>query len=716
MNWTPQGSRPAIEGQVEGITDREVVGAVNAVAPHPTDPQVLYIASVNGGIWKTETALAPRPDWVTLTPDFSSLSIGALVLDRGDASARTLVGGTGRFSSMRRVGGALLGVVHSTDDGASWTIFDNGGLFRSLHIRAVHAAGNVIVVTANGTPASAADGLYRTADTGQTWTHLSGTVLLSGQSLALAGSPSNADVIYAHSGRAIYRSADAGATWTRISNATIEALLAVASNVQLAAGPHGAVYAAVATNGRLSGLFRSGNQGATWAALDLPRTVEGANAVFGIHPGGQAGIHFSLAADRGHDQIVYIGGDRQPSFDEGAPGLRRFPNSIGALDYSGRLFRVDAGRAPGSQATPLTHVGTGSNSAPHADSRGMAIAANGDLIECDDGGVYRRTDPATTSGDWLSLNGSLQTSEYHSADWDAATRTVMGGAQDTGTQNQPAVGVARWPSVSTGDGGVVAVGPLGTQGGSIRYSSYQFLSDARRETFDANGNFLGRARLQLRPTGTGMSLTPQFYTPIAVNRAAQTRLVVCGQDAIWESLDRGDTLRLVGTGIAANSVAAVAYGGNTDANILYVGSGRDVFVRTGAPPAQLVRATPIGSTEVTGIALDPATPHTAFATLWNSVHRTADAGQTWTDVTGNLPGAGASTLRSVAWCGGVGAGTLVVGSNTGVFSAEGPGFATWTRLGSGLPAAPVLQLRYDPTNRVVLAATLGRGAWTITFP
>ena len=113
-----------------------------------------------------------------------------------------------------------------------------------------------------------------------------------------------------------------------------------------------------------------------------------------------------------------------------------WPNSLGACDYSGRLFRVDASLPPGQQATPLTHSGTASKTAPHADSRGLVMSPSGDLIEVDDGGIYRRTNPRSKDGDWFSMNGNLQVTEFHSAAWDSNTHTILGGAQDTGAPHQ----------------------------------------------------------------------------------------------------------------------------------------------------------------------------------------------------------------------------------------------------------------------------------------
>ncbi len=718
MNWIPQGPRPATDGQSEAVADNEIVGAVNAVAPHPADSDILYIGAVNGGVWRTRNALDAQPDWVSLMPNEDSLSIGALCLDRNDPTVQTLVAGTGRFSSMRRVGGALLGVMLSEDDGASWSILDNGGLFRALHIRAIHAAGDVIILAGNGGRASLADGVYRSDDKGQSFTHLSPVSLQTGPSFAVAASPVDADLIYVHAGRAIFVTSDGGVTWAKISSSVMESFLFSPTSVRIAPGPGDTVFVAIAVNGRLAALFHSADRGANWSNLDLPTTTEGGGNTFGLHPGGQAGIHFSMAADLQDANIVYIGGDRQPSFDENAPpglALPQFPNSIGAQTFSGRLFRVDANQPTGAQASPITHQNTNANSAPHADSRTMAIASNGDLIEGDDGGVYRRTDPHSNLGDWVTMIGSLQNTEFHSAAWDPATQVALGGAQDNGTLRQPGAGTERWPTVMGGDGGVVAIAPDTTNGGSVRYFSFQFLGNAHRQFFDANGVSLGFQRLQLFEVGTTMSLSPQFYSPIQTNPGDPLRLVICGANAVWESFDRGDTLRLVGPiGVQANAAASVAYGGTNDADVLYVGAGLDVFVRTGPAPAQLQQTTRFSNGEdVTAVALDASMPTTAFATLFNSIHQTVDSGQTWVDITDDLLAAGGRTIRSVVWCGSFGNGHLVVGTNAGIYAAEAPNFNGWFRLAADLPAVPVMQLQYDDANQVLLAATLGRGAWTL---
>ena len=85
-----------------------------------------------------------------------------------------------------------------------------------------------------------------------------------------------ADIVGGANG--IYKSTDTGATWTKVSNSTMDALIVsnATSNVEMSVGSAGQVYVAILNFGQLrnGGVFRSGDGGATWLAMDIPLTNE----------------------------------------------------------------------------------------------------------------------------------------------------------------------------------------------------------------------------------------------------------------------------------------------------------------------------------------------------------------------------------------------------------------------------------------------------------
>ena len=133
---------------------------------------------------------------------------------------------------------------------------------------------------------------------------------------------------------------------------------------------------------------------------------------------------------------------------------------------------------------------------------------------------------------------------------------------------------------------------------------------------------------------------------------------------------------------------------------------------------------------ITSVAIDPtdATHKTVYVTLggysshWippgatgedtsqvgtGHVFVSHDAGETFTDISGDLPDAPADAILPVN-------GKLVVGTDVGAFVSSDGG-ATWSVLGD-LPAMPVVRFSIDPSNpNRIIAATYGRGVWSYTF-
>ncbi|HWM94952.1 MAG TPA: sialidase family protein [Thermoanaerobaculia bacterium] len=736
--WKAQGPGPAVDGQSENVTpNNEVTGAIHTVLAHPTDHKTLYVGSVNGGVWRTKNAHTTSPNWKSLTDDLETSAIGALEFDLNDPKRKILWAGVGRFSSFGRLGGNRVGLYKSTNEGNSWTHLTGGGVLLGKNISGLAARGNTIVVAVDTADVNAIPnlGIWRSTDGGATFTQISvgngaATGLPGGVTYDLVGDPTKPNrlftsVVFANlvgGQNGVYRSNDTGATWTKVSNAAMDALLisGVTVNVEFAVR-NDIVYAAIANSGRLAGLFRSADGGTTWTAMDLPRT--GPTNV-GIHPGGQASIHMSIVADPTQPNLVYIGGDRQPfRLEEGLSFPPQFPNTIGAENFSGRLFRCDASQPAGSQCTPLTHIGTASNSSPHADSRELTFDAAGNLIETDDGGIYKRTSPRTAAGDWLSINGDLQVSEQHDLSYDKLANIVFVGTQDNDDPHQDKKDKPDWFVLLSGDGGDTAVDNL-TLGPSqsIRYDSAQGLQGFLRTIWDSANDLQAFVFPPLTVVG-GAPFVGQFVTPVELNAITPTRLVIGGANGVYESFDQGDTITQISTVVVNGSgLDAVSYGGLGNPELLVVGSGDRVFIRTAAHPAPLTQVATYPGTgtgrTIRDIVVDPDNAGAIYLTNLNQVYRTLDGGTTWTDVTGNLQTFLPIALRAIEYVPrSNGSGTndaLVVSTFNGIYVAhESTGFTVWEPLGKDLPKVAILDLHYQGEDKALVAGTLGRGAWKL---
>lgn len=737
QNWQALGPGPILDGQVEGITDAPTVGAIHGIAPHPKDPNILYVASVNGGVWKTSNATAGSPTWLPLTDDQPSLSFSDIEFDLADPSFQTLVASFGRFSSLGGVGGSRAGVIRTTDGGASWTQIGTDMIGRN--ISSIEVNGNRLLATVNFAEINTCNeiGVFRSIDLGVSWAQISTAQgIPAGAATALVADPLNANIYYAgiHTyggscsalANGIYKSIDAGLTWSKVNDLAMESIIgnescnfkiAVGQNVGTNNGETSNVFVAmVCYNGTLDAVFRSGNGGVTWTMMNTPGTYE-EGVFYGIHSGGQGFLHISLAADPSNDNIVYIGGDRQPF------GL---PNSINAAGYSGRLFRGDASLALGSQWQPLTHIGTANNSSPHADSRDLRFAANGTLLEADDGGIYRQIAPRTLTGDWISVNGNLQINEQHDTAYDTRSSIVISGTQDTGNVRQNQFVSTTWEAVTGGDGGDVAIdtSALGLSMQSIRYYSVTTLSLFTKAYYDENNVFVFGSLISPIVLNGGAAIVGQFYTPLVVNQATGHRLVIGGLNSIYESLDQGTTVSEIGVGITVTGGGrnAIAYGAFGNEDIIYVGAcqgacntntdGADgVFVRN-AINAPFVHTFTPASGAIQGIAANVLDSTEAFLIEDNRVLHSTDTGITWINITGNLTDFG--QLLSIAYMLDGGNPRLVVGSNKGVFqSRQSEGFSHWTVPAAGLPNAPIYELQYDLSGDRLIAGTLGRGAFVL---
>ncbi len=175
--WTDQGPGPATDNGNVSLPGGPAAGAIQAAATHPTDANIIYAGTVNGGVWKTENALnatngldddkdgtideLDEVRWTPLTDQFPSLAISSLTLDVDDPTNNTIYAGTGSTSSFGSEGGRAIGILKSTNGGDTWELIGSkASELRDKLVTGIFARGDRMVVVTDA-------GLFYSPDGGQ---------------------------------------------------------------------------------------------------------------------------------------------------------------------------------------------------------------------------------------------------------------------------------------------------------------------------------------------------------------------------------------------------------------------------------------------------------------------------------------------------------------------------------------------------------------------
>ena len=128
----------------------------------------------------------------------------------------------------------------------------------------------------------------------------------------------------------------------------------------------------------------------------------------------------------------------------------------------------------------------------------------------------------------------------------------------------------------------------------------------------------------------------------------------------------------------------------------------------------------LGFGQLVGLAIDPRDPRTVYASMntYNfigldpattsrgKVFVSHDAGAHFTDITANLPKAGANNVVLLGK-------RLFVATEVGAFTKL-VSDTSWKALGSGLPGVPVRDIQSDLSGKHLTGSLFGRGVWTLS--
>jgi photosystem II stability/assembly factor-like uncharacterized protein len=713
------------------IGPTNVGGRVVDMAVDPRHAKTLYIAAAGGGVWKsTDEGSTFTSVWPT---DYTQ-TMGALAMGPDG----TLWAGTGEANP---AGGGMTyfgnGVYKSADGGKTW---QNVGLTGSAAIGRIvvnpqnpdevwaAAAGSIYL-------SSSQRGIYHTTNGGKTWQLALAPRDDTTGGIDIALDPANPDRIYAalwdhHRdpaartyggvGSGLYRSDDDGATWTRLQNITTplpsydRAQTGLASDASLGrigiaiapADPNRVYVITGDTNGFDKGFYVSDDGGDSFRTAGHANNESEYQWWFGrvwVDPGNENHL---FAADVSLRQ----------SFDGGQTW-----SSIGSVHSDQHAMAFD----------PST-VSTADQSAER-------------IYLGNDGGVYHTDTDGTTASSWTHATYEPWNQAYHVALSSANDDRIATGLQDNGS-------VRTWTAAAPdpsdpslfnayggGDGHYVAIDPANE---NLYYQCSQ------------NG-FCGGVR-DNPSTGTQSTLRfgskpgTRFTTdaPLVIDPANPSVLYIGGNvldrstdgGATWTQISPSDPADLPGpppaetendpvyanTYATISVVAPAASSGSpgSGASTIYVGTDTGYVWKTADGGQSWTQMTGLPRLWVNSITVDPTDASRAWVAFSGfrvgddtaHLYETTDGGAHWSSVDGKLPNA---PIEDVVLDQPHDA--LYVATDLGVFWAKvkksgaghDPASLEWKRVGAGLPATPDMDLKIDGSDSTLFVATFGRGIWKI---
>ncbi|MGZ6123397.1 MAG: VPS10 domain-containing protein, partial [Myxococcales bacterium] len=703
-------------GVISGLNARNIgsaamSGRISAIAGRNLDGKsLLYVGAASGGVWKSQDG------GTTFKPVFDKQpvqSIGAIAIDPKNPEVVWV--GTGE-SWVRNSVSIGDGVYRTADGGESWT---HMGLPKSERITRIvidPRSSDVVYACAPGKLWSDSPdrGLYKTTDGGKSW-----DLILTGPNLStgcstVAMDPKNPDVLFA--GLWDFRRKG----WTfRSGGDTPEA-------------PSG------------SALFRSADGGAHWTEL---------SSVGGKKPWGRV----EVAVAPGNSSVVYAfvestasalwrsgdGGNTWERRDDSQWMVWRpfyFARLIVDPTNPDRLFKTD-GALIASDDGGKSFTQVGGFGSTHGDWHDLWLDPENPkhIVGGNDGGLFISFDGGNR---WWKNNNLPVSQFYHVAVDGRDPYRVYGGLQDNSTFTAPSAyggGISNsvWENLYGGDGFWAIPDP----------------TDPEAVYAEAQGGFIGRVdrRLQIardiQPKANYKErLRYNWNTPLHASPTQKGTLYI-GAQFLFRSHDRGDTWERISPDLTTDDKEKQKYeesGGVTldnssaeehttiysisesplDANTIWVGTDdgnlqltRDAGKKwtnlignvRGLPPASWV-------SWVEASRFDPGTAYAAFdrhtfgdMTPW--VYRTADFGKTWTRIV--APEQGVKGYAHVVKEDPVRKDLLYVGTELGLFISVDGG-KSWAEFkGNDFPAVAVRDLQIHPRDGDLIMATHGRGIWII---
>ena len=644
-NWTPLGPTSSFSGY-SGI------GRLNCIAFHPTDNNTYWVGAAAGGIWRTTDNGAT---WTCLTNNTGALAVSNIAVTSDYATSNTIYIATGDRDGWDN---RSIGVLKSTDGGTTWnptgisyTIFEGRMVNRLL----IDPTNNNILIAATTI------GVYKTTDGGTTWNQQ----MFGGEFIDMEFKPGNSNIIYGSTkGGEIFLCTDGNTFGPAVfSDGNARRMeLAISSNQP------DWVYA-VAANGDngLYGIYKSTNSGASFSQVfsgEIKNLLTWESD--GSGTGGQGWYDLALAASPIDANIILVG------------GVNTWRSTNGGVDWS----LVNHWYGDGVQAV-------------HADKHMLAYRNNGNLYECNDGGVYSSGNNGTN---WVDRTNGIQISQmYRLGVSQTDPDDIITGLQDNGSKLHTG---PNWYDVRGGDGMECLIDYTDV---NIQYATVYY-GEIDRTT----NHWQSSTAIQPKDNGA-------WVTPYIIDQNDPATLYA-GYEDIWKTTDRGDTWEQISFLNIGDKVRSMAIA-SSDSRYLYISDYNTIWRTTdgGGTWSDITNNLPVGGAGIDYITVKNDDPNTIWVALSGysnpGVYQSINGGASWTNMSAGLPPIPAycvvQNIQSQLEV------QLYLGTELGVYYKKGNN--DWEPYSNGLPNVKIgeIEIYYagNPGESRLRAATFGRGLW-----
>lgn len=556
-------------------------GRVTAIDAVWTNPNIIYLGTASGGVWKTENGGA---SWTPIFDEQPILNIGAVALVQSNPSV--VWAGTGEGNPRNSISLGE-GIYKSLDGGKTWKRM---GLEKTRNIHRIIIDPNnpdVVYVGAMGNPFAdhSERGVYKTTDGGETWKQILYTNQNSGVG-DMVMDPANPNKLFVNmyehkrtpwslkgggSGSGFYMTMDGGKTFTKLGKAN-----------GLPDGDYGRIGISIArtdpkrvyalVEATKNGLYKSDDGGFKWELVNSDPSVV-TNRAFYFQ---------DIAVDTKNENRLY-----------------NINQVINVSDDAGKTWKP---------VIPYSGI--------HPDHHAWWIHpydANF-IIDGNDGGIGITRDRGKT---W-QFDEKLPLGQYYHVNVDnQIPYNVMGGLQDNGSWHGPAyvwrrsgIRNAFWQGVSGGDGFDVmpdAEDPnwvyTMSQGGNV--SRY---------------NIATGEQWSIRPPRPSKNVKQRFNWNAAIAQDPFDKATIYyGSQFLNKSTNKGASWEQISGDLTTNDSAKIDQSNNGGISVDITGAENHCTILTIEPSAKEQGVIWVGTDD-------------------GNIQLTRDGGKTWTNFRGKLPG------------------------------------------------------------------------------